>query len=52
MTVSAFDMKKYLDSDKFENQEVKFPKEKEKLNQLKKTLKEEGNYFLMIVRLK
>jgi len=52
MPVSAFDMKQYLDSDKFKNQEVKFPEEKEKLNQLKKTLKEDDNHFLVLVKLK
>ncbi len=52
MLVSALDMKQYLDSDQFENQEVKFPEEKEKLNQLKKTLKEDDNHFLVMVSLK
>ncbi len=51
MLVSALDMKQYLDSDKFKNQEVKFPAEKEKLNQLKKTLKVNDNHFLVIVKL-
>lgn len=51
MLVSALDMKQYLDSDKFKNQEVKFPAEKEKLNQLKKTLKEDDNHYLVLVKL-
>lgn len=52
MLVSALDMKQYLDSEQFKNQEVKNPEKKEKLNQLKKTLKEEDNHFLMVVKLK
>lgn len=52
VTVSALDMKLYLDSDKFKKQPVKFPEEKEKLVQLNKTLKEDENPFLMIARLK
>ena len=52
VSVSALDMKLYLDSDKFKKQTVKFPEEKEKLVQLNKTLKEDENPFLMIARLK
>lgn len=51
MTVSAIDMKQYLNSDKFKNQEVKFPEQKEKLNQLKKTFNENDNFFLVLVKL-
>ncbi|MDP3446172.1 MAG: 6-bladed beta-propeller [Ignavibacteria bacterium] len=50
MLVSALEMKRYLDSDKFKNQEVNFPDEKEKLNQLKKTIKEDDNHFLVLVK--
>jgi hypothetical protein len=52
MTVSAFDMKKYLDSDKFENQEVKFPEKKKELEQLANSLNENDNPVLMLVKLK
>jgi hypothetical protein len=52
MLVSALDMKQYLVSDKFKNHEVKFPEKKEKLNQLKKALKEDDNHFLVLVDLK
>ncbi len=52
VSVSALDMKFYLDSDKFKKQEVKSPEEKEKLIQINKTLKEDDNHFLMIARLK
>lgn len=52
MLVSALDMKQYLNSEQFKNQEVKFPEEKEKLNQLNKTLKEEDNHFIVLVKLK
>jgi len=52
VTVSALDMKLYLDSDKFKKQTVKFPEEKEKLAQLNKTLKEDDNPFLMVAKLK
>jgi len=52
MLVSAIDMKQYLDSDIFKNQGVKFPEEKEKLIRLNKTLKEDDNHFLVIVKLK
>ncbi len=52
MLVSALDMKLYLDSDKFKNQEVKRPETKEKLIQIRKTLKEEDNHFLVLVKLK
>jgi hypothetical protein len=52
MLVSALDMKLYLDSDKFKNREVKRPESKEKLNQIRKTLKEEDNHFLVVVKLK
>lgn len=52
MLVSALDMKQYLDSDQFKKQEVKNPEEKEKLVQLNKTLKEDDNHFLVVVKLK
>jgi hypothetical protein len=52
MLLSALDMKQYLDSESFKNREVKFPAEKEKLVQLNKTLKEEDNHFVMLVKLK
>ena len=52
MYVSAFDMKQYLNSDQFKKKEVKFPKKKEKLNQLRETLREGDNHFLVEVRLK
>lgn len=52
MLVSALDMKQYLDSEQFKNKELKNPEEKEKLNQLKKTLKEEDNHFVVLVKLK
>lgn len=51
MLVSALDMKLYLDSEQFKNKEAKFQAEKEKLNQLRKTLKEEDNHFLVLVKL-
>ncbi len=50
--VTALDMKRYLDSEEFKNQQVKFPEQKEKLAQLNKTLKEDDKHFLMIARLK
>jgi hypothetical protein len=52
MAVSALDMKQYLNSEQFKKQEVKNPEEKEKLVQLNKTLKEDDNHFLMVVKLK
>lgn len=52
MLVTALDMKLYLDSDKFKNQMVKFPEQKKKLIQLNKTLKEDDNHFLVVVKLK
>ena len=52
MPISAFDLKQYLNSDKFEKREVKFSDEKEKLNQLKNTLNENDNHFLVLVKLK
>lgn len=52
VTVSAFDMKQYLESQGFENQEVKYPAEKEKLYERIKTLKEDDNHFLVIANLK
>lgn len=52
VAVSALDMKLYLESDKFKNQIVKFPEQKEKLIQLNKTLKEDDNHFMMVVKLK
>jgi hypothetical protein len=45
-------MKKYLNLNRFKNQEVKFPDEKEKLNQLEKKLKEDDNHLLVLVKLK
>jgi len=50
--VTALDMKEYLDSEKFRDCEAKLPEQKEKLAQLNKTLKEDGNSFLMIAKLK
>ncbi len=50
--VTALDMKEYLGSETFRNREAKFPEQKEKLVQLNKTLKEDGNSFLMIAKLK
>ncbi len=52
MLVSALDLKQYLNSDRFKNQAVKFPEEKEKLVQLNKTLKEDDNHFIVEVSLK
>lgn len=52
MLVSALDMKQYLNSDNFKKQEVKFPAEKDKLNQIQKTLKEDDNHFLVMVSMK
>ncbi len=52
MLISAIDMKHYLNSDEFKNREVKLPAEKEKLNQIKKKLKEDDNHFLVMVKLK
>ena len=51
-TISALEMKLYLESDAFRNKEVKFPKEKEKLVQLKKTLNENDNHFFVLIKLK
>lgn len=50
--VTALDMKQHLDSQTFKNCEAKFPEQKEKLVQLNKTLKEDGNSFLMVAKLK
>jgi hypothetical protein len=50
--VTAMDLKRYLDSEEFKNQQAKFPEQKEKLSQLNKTLIEDDNHFLMIARLK
>lgn len=50
--VTALDMKTYLDSKKFKNQEVRFSEQKEKLVELGKILKEDDNSFLMIAKLK
>ncbi|TKG91487.1 6-bladed beta-propeller [Puteibacter caeruleilacunae] len=50
MLVSALEMKQYLDSEPFKSREVKSPEEKEKLNQLKETLKEDDNHVLVIVK--
>lgn len=50
--ISALDMKLYLNSEKFTNQEVRFPERKEKLKDLGKTLKEDDNHFLMTINLK
>lgn len=52
MPISAIELKQYLDSKEFKNKKVKFPEEKEKLNQLNKKLKEDDNFFLMLVKLK
>lgn len=52
MLVSAMDLKQYLDSEQFKNKEVKNPEKKEKLVQLNKTLKEEDNHFVVLVKLK
>ncbi len=52
MLVSALDMKLYLDSEQFKKQKVKLPEKKEKLTQLKKTLNENDNHFLVLAKLK
>jgi hypothetical protein len=52
MPVSAYEMKQYLDSDKFKNQKVKFPEKKEQLSQLSEKIKEDDNHFLILVKLK
>lgn len=51
MLISAMDMKQYLDSKQFENIKVKFHEEKEKLLQLKKTIKVDDNHFIVVVKL-
>ncbi|HKM94144.1 MAG TPA: 6-bladed beta-propeller [Prolixibacteraceae bacterium] len=50
MLVSALEMKQYLNSDKFKNKEVKLPAKIEELNQLKNTLNEADNHFLVLVK--
>jgi len=50
--VTAMDLKQYLGSEEFKNREAKFPAQKEQLALLGKTLKEDGNHFLMIAKLK
>ncbi|MFW6275587.1 MAG: 6-bladed beta-propeller [bacterium] len=52
MPISAVEIKMYSESNEFKNREVEFPEKKEKLNQLKKTLKAEDNHFVMLVKLK
>ncbi|SHJ98903.1 6-bladed beta-propeller protein [Tangfeifania diversioriginum] len=52
LSISALDMKMYLDSDAFKNREVKFPEQKAKLAELNRTLKEDDNHFLMVAKLK
>jgi hypothetical protein len=52
MLVSALDMKQYLESDAFKNQEVKFPERKKKLEELGKTLKEDDNTILVVAKIK
>ncbi|GET35101.1 hypothetical protein PbJCM13498_39640 [Prolixibacter bellariivorans] len=52
MLVSALDMKQYLESDAFKNQEVKFPERKKKLEELGKSIKEDDNSFLVVAKLK
>lgn len=52
MLLTALEMKEYLDSDQFKNQEAKFPGEKEKLIQLNRTLKEDDNHFVVVVDFK
>jgi hypothetical protein len=50
--VTALELKQYLDSDDFKNQNAIFPEQKEKLALLGKALKEDGTHFLMIAGLK
>lgn len=50
--VTAMDLKQYLGSEEFKNREAKFPEQKEKLALLGEALKEDGNHFLMIAKLK
>ncbi|GET22778.1 6-bladed beta-propeller [Prolixibacter denitrificans] len=52
MLVSALDMKQYLESDAFKNQEVKFPERKKKLEELSKTIKEDDNTILVVAKVK
>ena len=52
MRISAMDLKQYLDSEGFKNKEVKFPEKKKQLTELSRTLKEEDNDFVMLVKLK
>lgn len=52
MIVSALDLKQYLESDAFINQEVKFPERKDELNQLSKLIKEDDNSFLVVAKVK
>jgi len=50
--ITALDMKLYLESENFKNQEVKFPEQKEELLRMNETLKEDDNHLLMVVNLK
>lgn len=50
--ITALDMKEYLESENFKNQEVKFPEQKEELLRMNETLKEDDNHILMVVNLK
>lgn len=52
MLVSALEMKQYLDSEEFKNRQVKFSEKKDELEQINKTLDENDNDFLVVVKLK
>jgi hypothetical protein len=51
MLLSALDLKQYLNSDQFKSQEVKYPEKKKRLVQLNKTLNEDDNHFVVVVKL-
>ena len=50
MLVSALEMKQHLNTDAFRNREVKQPANKQRLNQLKNTINEADNHFLVLVK--
>ncbi len=50
--LTALDFKEYLDSETFNKKMVKNPAQKVKLEELRKSIKEDYNHYLMIARLK
>jgi hypothetical protein len=52
MSIDAYDLKRYVESDSFRDAHAKYPEKKKALKELVNSLKEDSNPVLMVVTMK